>query len=157
KHAPHDVHRLAAVDGVHLPVGSEQRLFRRLRGHYASLRTATPGRSLPSRYSRVAPPPVETCEYLPARPSASTAAAVSPPPTRVYAPDAAMAPPTAFVPALNSGTSVMPSGPFQTMVPAPSTCLANRLMLCGPMSTAIQPASTFVAGKTRSGCPDIVC
>src|SRR5216683_5010837 len=95
-------------------------------GNYASLRTATPGSSLPSRYSRVAPPPVETNENRPARPSASTAAAVSPPPTRVYAPDVAMASPTAFVPALNSGTSVMPNGPFQTMVPAPCRCWANR-------------------------------
>ena len=49
----------------------------------ASLRIATPGSALPSRYSRVAPPPVETCEKRPARPSESTAATVSPPPTSV--------------------------------------------------------------------------
>jgi len=30
--------------------------------NYASLRMAMPGSSLPSRYSSVAPPPVETCE-----------------------------------------------------------------------------------------------
>src|SRR5437660_12423403 len=50
---------------------------------YASFRIATPGSSLPSRYSSVAPPPVDTQEKRPASPSCSTAAAVSPPPTRV--------------------------------------------------------------------------
>src|SRR5438105_7068714 len=67
---------------------------------YASLRIAIPGSSLPSRYSSVAPPPVDTCEKRRARPSDSIAATVSPPPTSVYPPDAAIASPTAFVPPL---------------------------------------------------------
>src|ERR1700694_3139499 len=51
---------------------------------HASFKIAMPGSSLPSRYSRVAPPPVETWEKRPERPSESMAATVSPPPTSVY-------------------------------------------------------------------------
>src|SRR5438445_623555 len=75
---------------------------------YASLRIAMPGSSLPSRYSRVAPPPVETCEKRPARPSDSIAAIVSPPPTSVYPPALAMASPTALVPSAKSREPVPP-------------------------------------------------
>ena len=44
--------------------------------------TSMPGRSLPSRYSRLAPPPVEMCpKAASSKPSVRTAAAESPPPT----------------------------------------------------------------------------
>src|SRR5262245_40541094 len=44
-----------------------------------SSRAFIPGSSLPSRNSRVAPPPVERCVILVATPAAVTAATVSPP------------------------------------------------------------------------------
>src|SRR5690625_5734147 len=45
-------------------------------------RASIPGRFLPSRYSRLAPPPVEMCPRADSsKPSARTAAAESPPPT----------------------------------------------------------------------------
>jgi hypothetical protein len=53
---------------------------------HASSRQATPGRTLPSRSSREAPPPVEMWLILSARPAASTAATESPPPMMVVAP-----------------------------------------------------------------------
>src|SRR2546425_3907769 len=112
---------------------------------YASLRIATPGNSLPSRYSSVAPPPVETCEYRPASPSDSIAATVSPPPTSVYAPDVAMASPTALVPSLKSLISATPTGPFQITVPAPRIFWLNSETDRGPTSSAIQPGSTLSA------------
>src|SRR5262249_51754244 len=64
---------------VHLPVGSEQRPS----GHAlaAARSAATPGNSLPSMYSSVAPPPVEMNVILSAKPSLRAAAAESPPPT----------------------------------------------------------------------------
>ena len=58
---------------------------RHLRSSYLSSRQATPGSSLPSRNSRDAPPPVEMWVILEAKPSFSTAAALSPPPTMVTA------------------------------------------------------------------------
>ena len=48
-----------------------------------------PGSSLPSRNSRLAPPPVETCVNLSASLSSSTAATESPPPTTTVAPSSA--------------------------------------------------------------------
>ena len=44
---------------------------------YLSFRAATPGRVLPSRNSRLAPPPVEMWSILSAKPSWVTAAALS--------------------------------------------------------------------------------
>ena len=57
-------------------------------GHYAfrSCNAATPGRVLPSRNSRAAPPPVETWVISFATPKVATASAVEPPPTMVVAP-----------------------------------------------------------------------
>ena len=45
-----------------------------VRPHALSSMALTPGRSLPSRSSRLAPPPVEMCDILSARPAFSTAA-----------------------------------------------------------------------------------
>merc|ERR1711957_626785 len=52
----------------------------------ASLSAATPGRTLPSRSSSEAPPPVEMCDIFSARPAFSTAATESPPPMMVMQP-----------------------------------------------------------------------
>ena len=62
-----------------------------LQAAYLSSRQATPGSSLPSRNSRDAPPPVLMWVILSAKPSCSTAAALSPPPTMVTAPLSASA------------------------------------------------------------------
>src|SRR5437764_5572100 len=79
--------------------------------------TATPGSSLPSRSSRLAPPPVETQEIRSARPSSFNARTESAPPTTENADSfAATACATAFVPAANRGHSNTPIGPFQTIV-----------------------------------------
>src|SRR2546427_6110050 len=53
-------------------------------GHRSGI-AATPGRVLPSISSSDAPPPVETCVILSARPASSTAWTDSPPPTTVVA------------------------------------------------------------------------
>src|SRR6478752_2248246 len=87
----HEVRRLEVVE-VHLPVaGHEGDAPDRLGvlGHQASPSSSTvsPGSSLPSRYSRLAPPPVEMWpKSESAKPSWRTAAAESPPPTTVRAP-----------------------------------------------------------------------
>ena len=47
---------------------------------YASCRAVTPGRALPSRSSRLAPPPVEMKVTLSATPARLTALTLSPPP-----------------------------------------------------------------------------
>ena len=58
---------------------------------YFSFSTAMPGSSLPSRNSREAPPPVEMCVILSAKPSLVTAATESPPPIIETAPVSATA------------------------------------------------------------------
>src|SRR5690606_24174975 len=72
---------------VHLPVAGEHGPADAVaHAAPASSRAATPGSTRPSRNSRDAPPPVDTCDTRSATPAASTAAAVSPPPTIVTAP-----------------------------------------------------------------------
>src|SRR5690554_5264844 len=68
---------------VHLPVAGNQWYPARLSCRHASQpNTSSPGRRLPSRNSRLAPPPVEMWPNWPSvKPSARTAAAESPPPT----------------------------------------------------------------------------
>src|SRR5205823_2285155 len=149
-HAAHQLGCGRRGDRVHLPVRGQQRLALDLGAHpYSSLRTATPGNSLPSMYSSVAPPPVETCENRPASPRASTAAAASPPPTREYAPEPAIASPTRRVPRLKSGISLTPTGPFQTTVRAAASSSVKTAMLSGPMSSIIQPGSMESTRITR--------
>src|SRR6476469_8540854 len=75
--------------------------------------TLTPGRSLPSRSSNAAPPPVESHETLSASPSSASARAESAPPTTEYPSEAATACATAFVPSAKGGHSKTPMGPFQ--------------------------------------------
>ncbi len=84
-----------------------------------------PGRSLPSRYSRLAPPPVEMWpNWSSEKPSWRTAAAESPPPTTVSAPLAVASTrawATALVPSANGAISNAPIGPFQKTVFASAT------------------------------------
>src|SRR6185295_15387989 len=83
---------------------------------YLSGRAATPGSSMPAKNSRVAPPPVDICEILPATPADSTAFSESPPPTTESAPEFATALAIATVPLSNGGFSKTPMGPFHTIV-----------------------------------------
>src|SRR3954469_1843026 len=82
-------------------------------------RNTTPGRALPSRYSRLAPPPVEQCVTLSATLNFFAAVAVSPPPTTVVAPRAvacAIESAIALVEPANFSNSKTPLGPFHTIV-----------------------------------------
>merc|ERR1712137_1448080 len=85
---------------------------------YASVSAATPGKFLPSKSSKEAPPPVLQCVTLSSVPYFLHAVAVSPPPMTVMTP-AAVAAATAsinsFVPASKLAISNTPIGPFQMM------------------------------------------
>lgn len=74
---------------------------------------------MPSSSSSDAPPPVEMCDILSARPAFSTAATLSPPPMMVMVPlgvsDARVLA-MAKVPAANLSNSKTPAGPFQMTV-----------------------------------------
>ncbi len=87
-----------------------------------------PGSSLPSRYSRDAPPPVEMWpNWSSEKPSCLTAAAESPPPTTVSPPDAVTSTSASAirrVPAANGSISNAPIGPFQKTVRASASALA---------------------------------
>ena len=77
-----------------------------------------PGRTLPSRNSSEAPPPVETWLILSARLNLFTAATESPPPTIVREPfsvAAATRRAVSSVPFEKASNSKTPTGPFQTM------------------------------------------
>src|SRR5258708_9559331 len=87
--------------------------------HIQFSKNATPGSTLPSRNSRLAPPPVEQCVTWSATLNFLAAVAVSPPPTTVVAPAAvaaAMAAAMALVEPANFSNSNTPDGPFQMMV-----------------------------------------
>src|SRR5512139_507476 len=122
------LHGLEVVE-VHLPVAGHQRLAL---GHLqfpSSSRTARPGRVLPSRYSRLAPPPVEIWPKAPSsNPRVRTAAALSPPPTTV-----------------NASESIRPCATAR--VP-PASLAANSLPDSGPMSRPIRSAGISEAGTT---------
>src|SRR3954454_13562879 len=102
---------------------------------------ATPGSSLPSSSSRLAPPPVETHVIRAASPSSLSARTESAPPTTENdASFAATASATAFVPSANRGHSKTPMGPFQKIVRASERKPANRSRVSGPMSRPSQPS-----------------
>src|SRR3954462_1794089 len=139
--------RLLSRGLVHLPIATHELPSRHddsnlPRSGYSS-RTLMPGRSRPSRYSREAPPPVETWVTLEARPISAMAAAESPPPTMVRAPvpvASASASATARVPAANSATSNIPIGPFQNTVFAPRMRWRYSSRALGPMSRPSIPS-----------------
>src|SRR5262245_6635984 len=123
-------------------------------GSYAAGIAATPGSSLPSSSSSEAPPPVETQETCPARPSSFSARTESPPPTTEYAGDSATASATAFVPSANGGHSKTPIGPFQKIVHAPFRKWAKRSRVSGPMSRPSQPSGTSSYATTFVSASD---
>ena len=85
-----------------------------------------PGRSLPSRYSRLAPPPVEMCpKASSSKPRVRTAAAESPPPTTERPSILVSASATARVPSAKASNSKTPIGPFQNTVLAPEIASAK--------------------------------
>src|ERR1700709_2577679 len=97
----HECPRLRRPE-IHLPIGREDRTLHQC----LSSSAATPGRTLPSRNSSDAPPPVETWLICDSRCISAPAAAESPPPTMVVAPffvARASASATARVPAPNGG------------------------------------------------------
>ena len=102
-----------------------------------------PGSTLPSRYSSVAPPPVEMWEILSERPVFFNAAIESPPPTIDVAPfsvASATALATASVPFAKLSNSNTPIGPFQIIVFAPSSALTYSSEVFSPLSSPIQSA-----------------
>mmetsp|Transcript_10683 Transcript_10683/g.27722 ORF Transcript_10683/g.27722 Transcript_10683/m.27722 type:complete len:251 (+) Transcript_10683:611-1363(+) len=114
------------------------------RAAYLVSRAATPGRTLPSRSSSEAPPPVEMCDIFSARPAFSTAATESPPPMMVMAPlpvHSARVLATSLVPAANASISKTPMGPFQMMVLHLASSAWISLVASGPLSRPIQPSS----------------
>src|SRR6266542_1209073 len=108
-----------------------------------------PGRRLPSRYSRDAPPPVEMCpKDFSSSPRIRTAAAESPPPTTVKPSTAAIASATARVPAANGGSSNTPIGPFQNTVLGGRNASVKAATVRGPMSRPSRSAGIASAATT---------
>src|SRR3984957_15566738 len=140
---------------VHLPVATHQRSPVSWVAH-ESARTrppcrgaltadrsaASPTRSPCSSSSSDAPPPVEMKSIWSARPSSSTALALSPPPTTVKPGQAATALATPLVPSTNRGSSNTPMGPFHRTVPAEAMACANSFTDSGPMSRPCQSSGT---------------
>ena len=95
---------------------------------YSSLSAETPGRGMPSRNSRLAPPPVLAKVTLSPRPALLIALTESPPPMIDLAPEVCVAATsacaTAWVPAAKRASSNIPMGPFQRTVLAPAITLA---------------------------------
>src|SRR5204862_7931388 len=130
----------------HLPVPRDEHEA----GCYSGGIAATPGSSFPSSSSSEAPPPVETQETRSSRPSSVSARTESAPPTTEYAPAAATACATAFVPSAKRGHSKTPICPFQKIVLAPPIRSAKARRVCGPMSSPSQPSGSSSKAVTRA-------
>src|SRR3569833_1420721 len=112
---------------------------------YLSARASTPGSFLPSRNSRLAPPPVEMWVIWSATPAWLMALTESPPPMiEVAALLAATARAMALVPLAKLGNSKTPAGPFQTMVRAREITSSIAATDLGPMSRPCQSAGKSV-------------
>src|SRR2546430_17495749 len=104
------------VGEVHLPVAGHERHpaappVAPGAAHGASS-AVSPGSAAPSRYSRLAPPPVEMwVNASSGKPSRRTAAAESPPPTTVRPVPPPIPPAPPRVPSANAGNSHTPPGP----------------------------------------------
>src|ERR1700689_1530456 len=106
---------------------------------YLSVSASTPGSFLPSRNSRLAPPPVEICVIWSATPAWLIAETESPPPMiDVAVRFAATALAIALVPTANRGNSNTPAGPFHTIVFAVKITCSMAGTDCGPMSRPCQ-------------------
>src|SRR5215471_2476060 len=134
---------------VHLPVADDQRLACPAPAHWSSSSAASPGSVLPSRNSRLAPPPVEMwLKALSGKSSCRTAAAESPPPTTVSPATSLIALATAQVPAAKAANSNTPTGPFQKTVLASAGFAANSARVRGPMSRLSLSAGNASAAYT---------
>merc|ERR1711879_1144079 len=129
--------------------------------YLASVRAATPGRTLPSNNSMEAPPPVLQWVTLSIVLYFLQAVAVSPPPMTETAPFS-VAPTTAsmraFVPASNLPISKTPIGPFQMMVFDASTAALFNSMDFGPQSNPRNPSgipSALVTSLTSPSSPNL--
>ena len=88
---------------------------------------------MPSKNSRLAPPPVEMWLILAAKPDLLTALTESPPPMMLTAPLSATALQTPVVPPANFGISKQPMGPFHTTVsPWPHAAVGEDVTVFGP-------------------------
>ena len=109
-----------------IPPSSLMRLVT-LKSFYLLDRAVTPGNSLPSSSSKLAPPPVETWLSLFSTPYLAATVAVSPPPIMTILPLCAActaASMVALVPLANLSISNTPGGPFHKIVLASSmACL----------------------------------
>src|SRR5215469_14631406 len=112
---------------------------------YLSVSASTPGSFLPSRNSRLAPPPVEMWVIWSATPAWLMALTLSPPPMiDVAALFAATAFAMALVPLAKVGNSNTPAGPFHTMVRAVETTSSMAATDLGPISRPCQSAGKFL-------------
>src|ERR1700689_5211949 len=101
--------------------------------HYLSVNASTPGSFLPSKNSRLAPPPVLMWGIWSATPAWLMAETESPPPMMGMAPLlAATAWAMSLVKTAKLGTSKTPAVPFQTMVLALATIFSIARMDLGP-------------------------
>merc|ERR1712187_402210 len=128
--------------------------------HYASLRAATPGSTLPSKSSIEAPPPVLQCVTFSIVLYFLQAVAVSPPPMTEMAPFS-VAPTTAsirvFVPGSNLPISKTPIGPFQIMVFDASTAALFSSLDLGPQFKPMNPSGmpcSLVTSFTSPSSPN---
>merc|ERR1711972_382502 len=124
-------------------LNTRQEEYRHANVHAASESAETPGKSLPSKSSKDAPPPVLQCVTLSSVSYFLHAVAVSPPPITVMTP-AAVAATTAsmrlFVPTSNLAISKTPMGPFQMMVLDASTAALFISIDFGPQSSPMKPS-----------------
>mmetsp|Transcript_31371 Transcript_31371/g.56379 ORF Transcript_31371/g.56379 Transcript_31371/m.56379 type:complete len:262 (-) Transcript_31371:239-1024(-) len=113
-----------------------------------SLKAAIPGKTLPSRSSKLAPPPVLTWDTLSSVSYTLHAVAVSPPPIIVIAPCEVATTTSSIiilVPASNLLISKTPMGPFQIIVLADRMAAAFSSMDSGPQSSPIIPSGMPVS------------
>merc|ERR1719191_2573230 len=129
--------------------------------HHASLRAATPGNTLPSKSSKLAPPPVLQWLTLSSVSYFLHAVAVSPPPITVIVPalvTSTIVSMRLFVPVSNLAISKTPMGPFQMMVFEAFTAAAFNSMDFGPQSRPMNPSgmpASLVASLISPSSPNL--
>mmetsp|Transcript_50715 Transcript_50715/g.134101 ORF Transcript_50715/g.134101 Transcript_50715/m.134101 type:complete len:231 (-) Transcript_50715:814-1506(-) len=115
-----------------------------------------PGRTLPSRSSSDAPPPVETCVTLSSVSYFLQQVAVSPPPMTVTTPalvTSTMVSIIDLVPDSKEAISKTPIGPFQMIVLEALMAAAFSSIVLGPQSRPIMPALTPLSSVAVSIVP----
>mmetsp|Transcript_21550 Transcript_21550/g.42797 ORF Transcript_21550/g.42797 Transcript_21550/m.42797 type:complete len:245 (-) Transcript_21550:707-1441(-) len=122
-----------------------------------------PGRTLPSRSSSDAPPPVDTNVTLSSMSNFAAAVAESPPPMIPALPSAvvsATASSTALVPLAKLSNSNTPAGPFQITVLAARIFSRKSFIDSGPQSMPSQPSgipslsvTILISWSLTKSCP----